>query len=38
MEETEKTRIKELLQDQEVDESRLAQEVVIYADKFSIQD
>ena len=33
-----KTRIKELLQDQEVDESRLAQEVVIYADKCSIQE
>ena len=32
------TRIRELLQDQEIDESRLAQEVVIYADKCSIQE
>ncbi len=32
------TRIKELLQDKEIDESRLAQEVVIYADKCSIQE
>ena len=32
------TRIKELLQDQEIDESRLAQEVVIYADKCSIEE
>ena len=33
-----KTRIKELLQDQEMDEARLAQEVVIYADKCSIEE
>lgn len=33
-----KMRIKELLQDQEIDEARLAQEVVIYADKCSIQE
>ena len=32
------TRIRELLQDQEIDEARLAQEVVIYADKCSIQE
>ena len=32
------TRIKELLQDQEIDEARLAQEVVIYADKYSIEE
>lgn len=32
------TRIKELLQDQEIDEARLAQEVVIYADKCSIEE
>ena len=32
------TRIKELLKDQDIDESRLAQEVVIYADKCSIQE
>ena len=32
------TRIRELLQDQEIDEARLAQEVVIYADKYSIQE
>ena len=32
------TRIKELLQDQEIDEVRLAQEVVIYADKCSIEE
>ncbi len=32
------TRIKELLQDQEVDETRLAQEMVIYADKCSIEE
>ena len=32
------TRIKELLQDKEIDEARLAQEVVIYADKCSIQE
>ena len=32
------TRIKELLQDQEIDETRLAQEVVIYADKCSIEE
>lgn len=31
-------RIKELLQNQEIDEARLAQEVVIYADKCSIQE
>lgn len=31
-------RIKELLNNQELDESRLAQEVVIYADKCSIQE
>ena len=33
-----KTRIKELLQDKEIDEARLAQEVVIYADKCSIEE
>ena len=33
-----KMRIKELLKDQEIDEARLAQEVVIYADKCSIQE
>ena len=32
------TRIRELLQDQKIDEARLAQEVVIYADKCSIQE
>ncbi len=32
------TRIKELLKDQEIDEARLAQEVVIYADRCSIQE
>ncbi len=32
------TSIKELLQDQEIDEARLAQEVVIYADKCSIEE
>lgn len=32
------TRIKELLPDQEIDETRLAQEVVIYADKCSIEE
>ena len=32
------TRIKDLLQDQEIDEARLAQEVVIYADKCSIEE
>ena len=32
------TRIKELLQNQEIDESRLAQEVVIYADKCSVEE
>ena len=32
------TRIKELLQEQEIDEARLAQEVVIYADKCSIEE
>ncbi len=32
------TRIKEILTNQEVDESRLAQEVVIYADKCSIEE
>ena len=32
------TRIKELLQDQEIDEARLAQEVVICADKCSIEE
>ena len=32
------TKIKELLQDQEIDEARLAQEVVIYADKCSIEE
>ena len=32
------TRIKELLKDQEIDEARLAQEVVIYADKCSIEE
>ena len=31
-------RIKELLKNQEIDESRLAQEVVIYADKCSIEE
>ena len=31
-------RIKELLQNQEIDESRLAQEVVIYADKCSVEE
>lgn len=31
-------RIKEILQNQEIDESRLAQEVVIYADKCSIEE
>ena len=31
-------RIKELLQNQEIDQSRLAQEVVIYADKCSIEE
>ena len=33
-----KSRIKELLTNQEIDESRLAQEVVIYADKCSIEE
>ena len=33
-----KMRIKELLEDQQIDEARLAQEVVIYADKCSIQE
>ena len=33
-----KTRIKELLQDQEIDDARLSQEVVIYADKCSIEE
>ena len=32
------TRIKEILKSQEIDESRLAQEVVIYADKCSIEE
>lgn len=32
------TRVKELLKDQEVDETRLAQEVVIYADKCSVEE
>ena len=32
------TRIKELLKDKEIDEARLAQEVVIYADKCSIEE
>ena len=32
------TRIKEILKNQEIDESRLAQEVVIYADKCSIEE
>ena len=32
------TRIKELLQNQEIDETRLAQEVVIYADKCSVEE
>lgn len=32
------TRIKELLQDKVIDEARLAQEVVIYADKCSIEE
>ena len=32
------TRIKELLRDKEIDEARLAQEVVIYADKCSIEE
>ena len=32
------TRIKELLQNQEIDESRLAQEVVIYADISSVEE
>ena len=32
------TRIKELLQNQEIDEARLAQEVVIYADKCSVEE
>ena len=32
------TKIKELLQEQEIDEARLAQEVVIYADKCSIEE
>ena len=31
-------RIKELLQNQDIDEARLAQEVVIYADKCSIEE
>ena len=31
-------RIKQILKDQEIDQSRLAQEVVIYADKCSIQE
>ena len=31
-------RVKELLQNQELDESRLAQEVVIYADKCSVEE
>ena len=33
-----KGRIKEILKDQQLDESRLAQEVVIYADKCSIEE
>ena len=33
-----KSRIKEMLTNQEIDESRLAQEVVIYADKCSIEE
>ncbi len=32
------TRIKDLLQEQEIDQARLAQEVVIYADKCSIEE
>ncbi len=32
------TRIKEILKNQDIDESRLAQEVVIYADKCSIEE
>jgi len=32
------TRIKEILKNQEIDQSRLAQEVVIYADKCSVQE
>ncbi len=32
------TRIKELLQNKEIDETRLAQEVVIYADKCSVEE
>ena len=32
------TRIKEILKDQELDKQRLAQEVVIYADKCSVED
>ncbi len=33
-----KTRVQELLQNQEIDEARLAQEVVIYADKCSVEE
>lgn len=33
-----KSRIKEILKDQEVEEARLAQEVVIYADKCSVEE
>lgn len=32
------TRIKELLQNQDIDQSRLAQEIVIYADKCSVEE
>ena len=32
------TRIKEILKDQEIDKQRLAQEVVIYADKCSVEE
>ena len=32
------TRIKEILKDQELDKQRLAQEVVIYADKCSVEE
>lgn len=32
------TRIKEILKDQEIDQQRLAQEVVIYADKCSVEE
>ena len=33
-----KARVQELLQNQEIDEARLAQEVVIYADKCSVEE